>query len=178
MRTPGNLTESAGRHLVAIANLRRSRGYARVSDVAKSLGITRGSASLTLKSLKKKGFVQEDENRFLMLTNEGRNQAEGILEKKQLLYRLLAEVLELPHEVADEDSHRLEHLLSNQAAGQLARFLKLYQRATPEIEWFRRAWSEFDPPCVRYPEECQACFARCFVNGVEDSSLSSRPLGS
>ena len=46
------ISHSVAHHLTAIHELMGDLGYARVSDVARALEITRGSASLTLKALK------------------------------------------------------------------------------------------------------------------------------
>ena len=65
------ITHSAAHHLVAIAELLEKFGYARVSDVARLLEITRGSVSVTLKGLKQRGLVTEDGRRFLGLSDDG-----------------------------------------------------------------------------------------------------------
>ena len=65
------LSHSAAHHLMAIHELRAAHGYARVSDVAKHLSITKGSVSTAMKHLKERGYVQEDLNRFLELTDQG-----------------------------------------------------------------------------------------------------------
>ena len=59
------LTHSAAHHLLAVIELREKRGYARVTDVARLLNITTGSASTNLKILRQKNLIIEDENRFL-----------------------------------------------------------------------------------------------------------------
>ena len=51
------ITHSAAHHLLAVMDLRKDRGYARVTDVAKYLNITTGSASTNLKNLKQKGHA-------------------------------------------------------------------------------------------------------------------------
>ena len=65
------LSHSAAHHLMAIHQLRKEHGYARVSDIAKHLSITKGSVSTAMKHLKERGYVQEDPNRFLELTERG-----------------------------------------------------------------------------------------------------------
>ena len=50
------ITHSAAHHLMAIGDLTQRLGYARVSDVAKQLKITRGSVSISLRGLKKDGL--------------------------------------------------------------------------------------------------------------------------
>ena len=65
------LSHSAAHYLMTIHELLSSNGYARVTDIAKRLNITRGSCSISLRPLKKKGLVIEDENKFLKLSDEG-----------------------------------------------------------------------------------------------------------
>ena len=72
------VTHSVAHHLVAIADLLDKHGYARVSDVARHLEITRGSVSVTLKNLKASGLVIEDERRFLGLSEGGMSIARAI----------------------------------------------------------------------------------------------------
>ena len=50
------LTHSAAHHLMAVHELRTRHGYARVSDVAKYLKITKGSVSSAMKHLKERGY--------------------------------------------------------------------------------------------------------------------------
>src|SRR5216683_229186 len=66
------LTHSAAHHLMAIDELGAEYGgWARVSDIAKELGITRGSVSINLRALKKRGYVTTDEHRMVKLSHKG-----------------------------------------------------------------------------------------------------------
>ena len=90
-----NITHSAAHHLIAVMELKQSRGYARVTDVAKQLNITTGSASTNLKNLKGKGLIIEDENRFLNLSSEGEQIAKLVLRRNKVLTDFLVEVLKV-----------------------------------------------------------------------------------
>ena len=46
------LTHSMAHYLMAISELRAEHGYARATDVAKRLGVTKGSASIALKAIR------------------------------------------------------------------------------------------------------------------------------
>ncbi len=118
-----NITHSAAHHLTAIHELREKRGYARVTDVAKHLNITTGSASTNLKSLKSKGLITEDENRFLALTEEGLAIAKAVLSRKGILERFFEDVLKVSHEQAEIDACKTEHLISSETAKKLTRFV-------------------------------------------------------
>ncbi len=116
------VTHSAAHHLLAILELTKKRGYARVTDVAKFLEITTGSASTNLKSLKQKGFVVEDDNRFLTLSEEGKVIAEGILNRRNVLEKFFIEVLGVTEEQAGIDACKTEHLLSAETTTKMAEF--------------------------------------------------------
>ena len=110
------ITHSAAHHLVAIAELREKYGYARVSDVARLLEITRGSVSVTRKGLKQRGLVIEDDRRFLGLSESGRAIASSIQAKKRVMRKLFVEVLGVGEQQADIDTCKIEHLVSGETA--------------------------------------------------------------
>ncbi|NMC62461.1 MAG: metal-dependent transcriptional regulator [SAR324 cluster bacterium] len=121
-----NITHSAAHHMLAILELRASRGYARVTDVAKYLHITTGSASTNLKSLKLKGMVIEDDNKFLTLSDEGENLARAILSRKKILKQFLTDVLKVNAEQAEIDTCKTEHLISPETTKKLQKFLEAW----------------------------------------------------
>jgi DtxR family Mn-dependent transcriptional regulator len=136
------VSHSVAHHVVAIANLREKQGYARVSDVAKVLNITRGSASLTLKSLKQKGLVLEDENRFLLLSDGGQFIADSVRGKRLVMRKFFSEVLGVPADQAEVDTCKVEHLISEDAAHRLAMFLRFLGSDDPKVKAFREAWKD------------------------------------
>lgn len=118
------VTHSAAHHLLAILELTDKRGYARVTDVAKHLNITTGSASTNLKSLKHKGLVEEDDNRFLHLSTEGKKLAEAIVSRRNILQSFFTSVLGVSVDQAEIDACKTEHLLSKETTEKMATFAK------------------------------------------------------
>ena len=117
------ITHSAAHHLLAILELKDKRGYARVTDVAKHLNITTGSASTNLKSLKSRGLVVEDDNRFLTLSQEGETLAKAVVTRKRLFKKFLIDVLRVSEDQAEIDACKTEHLISAESARKLQKFL-------------------------------------------------------
>ena len=117
-----NITHSAAHHLTAILELKEMRGYARVTDVAKHLNITTGSASTNLKTLKAKGFIEEDDNRFLSLTKEGESIARAVINRKAILLKFFTDILKIEPEQAEVDACKTEHLISSETARKLHKF--------------------------------------------------------
>jgi len=122
------ITHSAAHHLLAIQELTSKRGYARVTDVAKFLEITTGSASTNLKGLKQKGFVVEDDNRFLVLSDEGTKIADAILVRRQVLEEFLMNVLGVDPVTAEIDACKTEHLLSMETTNKMQAFTNAYKK--------------------------------------------------
>ena len=115
---------------MAILELSAKRGYARVSDVAKHLQITTGSASTNLKSLKQKKLVVEDDNKFLSLSETGRKLAEGIVHQREILVQFLQEVLGVDPHQAEIDACKTEHLFSLETTSKMQEFAKRYAKAS------------------------------------------------
>ena len=124
-----NITHSAAHHILAVKELRETRGYARVTDVAKFLNITTGSASTNLKNLKSKGLIVEDENRFLALSDQGESLAEAVTTRKKVFYEFLVDVLNVDPEQAEIDACKTEHLISGETTQKLQNFIKQQKAA-------------------------------------------------
>lgn len=122
------VTHSAAHHLLAILELSDKRGYARVSDVAKHLQITTGSASTNLRGLKEKQLVIEDENKFLLLSEEGKKLAEGIVHQREILIEFLTNVLGVTPHQAEVDACKTEHLFSFETTSKMQEFAKKFSK--------------------------------------------------
>ena len=137
------VSHSVAHHLVAIAELLEEYGYARVSDVARRLGITRGSVSITLKGLKQKGLVTDDDRRFLGLSDEGRKITDSIRAKKAVMKDLFVRFLRVDEEQADLDTCKLEHLISPDTATRAQSLLDFLDSGAQEATEFLDAFGSF-----------------------------------
>lgn len=118
------LTHSMAHYLMAIAELRDEHGYARITDVARKLGVTKGSASIALRAMREKGYVTEDENRMLLLTEAGRSAVTSITGSRNEFLKFFHEVLGVDEHTALEDACKLEHLVSPITTQKLRAFLE------------------------------------------------------
>lgn len=119
------LTHSVAHYLMAIDQLRKEFGYARVTDVAGKLNISRGAASLALSQLKERKLVTEDPNRFLLLTKEGEILAHTVEHNFALLTYFFEKILGVDSEIARADACKMEHLISPESSLSLTRFLNI-----------------------------------------------------
>lgn len=155
------ITHSAAHHLMAIDELFGRLGYARVSDVARQLNITRGSVSISLKPLKEAGLIEQDENRHLRLSGRGQKLVDQIKAKRLLMKRLFSEVLGVEAEQAEIDACKLEHLISGMTAQKLISLFKFFDSGNPAVGVFLSAFRQFDPTCATHDGTCSSCDVQC-----------------
>jgi DtxR family Mn-dependent transcriptional regulator len=146
------ITHSAAHHLMAIDDLVSQLGYARVSDIAKQLNITRGSVSISLKPMKEAGLVLQDENRHLRLSETGQRLVDAVKNKRGLVQRLLSELLGVAEEQAEIDACKLEHLISNETARRLVAFFRFVDSQSQAGGDFLSSWRTRGGGCDRGPE--------------------------
>ncbi len=119
-----DLTHSMVHYLLAIHKLKEAKGYARVTDIAHEMGLTKGSVSTALTNLKKRELVIEDESKFLSLSPAGHEAVHGILSNRTLLYYFLKDIIGVDEEIAHKDSCLMEHLMSSETRENFFKFMK------------------------------------------------------
>lgn len=120
-----DLTHSMVHYLLAIHKLKESKGYARVTDIAHEMGLTKGSVSTALTNLKKRDLVLEDESKFLSLSSSGHEAVHGILSSRTLLFYFLKDIIGVDEEIAHKDSCLMEHLMSAESREKFFNFMKV-----------------------------------------------------
>ena len=108
----GNRSSSAAEdYLERIQELIDAKGYARVVDIAGSLGISQASVTNMVKLLDSEGFVHHEKYRGLVLTPEGEQIARAISRRHKILTDFFLLMGVSPDEV-DRDVEGMEHHLS------------------------------------------------------------------
>jgi len=128
------LTHSMAHYLLTIHKLKEMKGYARVTDIAKDMGLTKGSVSTALNNLKKRDLVVEDESKFLSLSETGHEEVHSILSNRTLLYYFLKDFLGVDDEVAHKDSCLMEHLLSEDTRAKFFNFMKNFANVENKLK--------------------------------------------
>lgn len=118
------LSHSMVHYLLTIHKLKEEKGYARVTDIAKELNLTKGSVSTAITSLQKRDLVVEDDNRFLSLSPLGHDEVHSILTSRTLLFYFFKDIVGVEESIAHKDSCLMEHLLSHQTRDKFFHFMK------------------------------------------------------
>jgi DtxR family transcriptional regulator, Mn-dependent transcriptional regulator len=111
-------------YLLAIHKLKETKGYARVTDIALEMGLTKGSVSTALTNLKKRELVLEDDSKFLSLSDTGHHAVHDILSSRTLLYYFLKDIVGVSEETAHKDSCLMEHLMSEESRDKFFHFMQ------------------------------------------------------
>ena len=119
------VSHSMAHYLVTLRDLRASQGYARVTDIADELGVTKGTVSVQIRHLKERGYVAEDKARHLGLTETGQSVARQVVYNRTTLIRFLNRVLEVDPGQAEVDACKIEHLLSPVTSHKLLSLVQL-----------------------------------------------------
>lgn len=161
------LTHSAAHHLLAIHEVgQKYGGWARVSDIARQLDITRGSVSINLRALKKRGWIATGEHHLVKLSPKGLKAVQSVVATRTVVKAFLTEVLGTPEPQAEIDSCKVEHLISPSTAHRLVRFMRFLTSGDPVAKKLLERLRAFDEAC---PEDrtCDVCKGRCLVDDLE-----------
>lgn len=120
-----DLTHSMAHYLLSIHKLREEKGYARITDIARELNLTKGSVSTGMSNLRKKGLISEEEqSKFVLLTEQGHHEVHQILSTRILLFHFLKDFMGVDLASAQSDACAIEHLLSDATRRQFFAVMK------------------------------------------------------
>lgn len=108
------VNESAENYLETILVLSKSLPVVRSVDIAEKLGFKKSSVSVAMKNLREKNHITSTKEGYIYLTDSGREIAEMIFERHELLSSWL-EQLGVDKQIAAEDACRIEHVISKES---------------------------------------------------------------
>jgi DtxR family manganese transport transcriptional regulator len=104
-------SELAEDYVEAIADLSASQGEARVTDLARRLGVTHVTVNKTISRLRRAGFVTAQPYRAIFLTDKGRKLAAASKRRHEIVVAFLRS-LGISERVAEIDAEGIEHHVS------------------------------------------------------------------
>ncbi len=131
-KTRNGITTKAEDYLERIHELIETKGYARVSDIAEALELTRPTVSIMVQRLSQSGFIDYEKYRGLRLTDEGTRVANRIRDRHAILTKFLT-MLDLPEEVVARDTEGIEHHLSGETLEKLARLVSFWEKKPAKL---------------------------------------------
>ena len=105
--------ESAEDYLEKILMLSQRNGTVRSIDIASEMGFSKPSISIAMKKLRENGYIGMDDNNLITLTPSGREIAERIYRRHELLRRVLT-AIGVDEKTAADEACRIEHDISEE----------------------------------------------------------------
>jgi len=104
--------ESGENYLETILILQKKNGSVRSIDIANELDYTKASISRAMSILKKVGYITMENSGNILLTDLGKQKANEIYERHQVITKYLVNALNIKENIADTDACRIEHVIS------------------------------------------------------------------
>lgn len=103
--------ESGEDYLEAILMIWNEKNECHAVDVAHKLNVSKPSVSRAMGILRDEGYIFVDENLHINLTEKGREKAQDIYDRHQLLTCFLVKVTGVDEEQAEHNACRIEHVI-------------------------------------------------------------------
>lgn len=117
--------ESAENYLETILMLSKTHPVVRSVDIATELGFKKSSVSVAMKNLRESGHITVTKEGFIYLTESGKEIAEMIYERHELLSSWLIS-LGVDKNTATEDACRIEHDISKESFDAIKKVIKAH----------------------------------------------------
>ena len=117
-----NTNESSENYLETILILSKKHPVVRSVDIATELDFKKSSVSVAMKKLRESGHIQVSPEGYITLTESGREIADCIYERHQLISSWLIR-LGVDEKVAVRDACRIEHVISAESFAAIKRHI-------------------------------------------------------
>jgi DtxR family transcriptional regulator, Mn-dependent transcriptional regulator len=121
------LTFTMENYLEAVYELSVDNTGSRVSDIAFRLNVSKASVNNAMNVLAKRGLVEYEKYREIILTAEGHRLAKIISEKHTIIKHFLITALGVDKETADTDACAIEHVISSLSVDKMNEFMEYNQ---------------------------------------------------
>lgn len=120
-----NTTESSENYLETILILSKKLPVVRSVDIANELDFKKSSVSIAMKNLREKNYITVTDAGFIYLTDAGKEIADMIYERHELITSLLVK-LGVDEVTAATDACRIEHVISRKSFDAIKKFAEKY----------------------------------------------------
>ncbi len=161
------VSHSMAHYLQAVAAIKTAKGFAKVSEIADRLGVSKSGVTSMLRTLHSRGFVDHERYGCVELTDTGRELASRTESNRRVLSVFLSEILAVPEDVASEDACMIEHLVSPQVMIELLRLTSFMRSEHESARAFRAAFRASPGACAHHaPGACDLCGDSCLRDSL------------
>ena len=117
------ISKSLEEYLKTIYVLKKQNENVRITDIAEKMSCTKPSVNKAINNLKFEGLVNYEAYGAIELTSDGEILARKILEKYDIVYLFLKEVLNLKEEEAKSEADKIKLVMNDNTINNLAKFV-------------------------------------------------------
>ena len=117
------ISKSLEEYLKTIYVLKKQNENVRITDIAEKMSCTKPSVNKAINNLKFEGLVNYEAYGVIELTSDGEILARKILEKYDIVYLFLKEVLNLKEEEAKSEADKIKLVMNDNTINNLAKFV-------------------------------------------------------
>lgn len=121
------IQESAEMYLETIISLQNQKGNVRAIDISREMGFSRPTVSIAVHKLEENGYLKIDESGFISLLPPGKEIAEKILERHNILKNVFIR-LGVSEKTAEKDACRIEHVISEETFDCLKKHINSFKQ--------------------------------------------------
>jgi DtxR family Mn-dependent transcriptional regulator len=120
----GKPTSSVVEDYLQILHYLTRDGYPVIAArLAERLSVTPPTVTVTLQRMQRDGLIEHGPRKEILLTAEGRREAEDIVRRHALAERLLTDLLKMPWHESHEEAHGVEHVITPKIEARLLQAL-------------------------------------------------------
>lgn len=127
------LTESVEDYLESVLVLSSKLPHVRSVDVASHLGFSKPSVSHAVRLLSEEGLLEVTKNKFLVLTDKGREVAEHTYARHVFFTDMLM-AIGVDQTTTETDACRIEHVISQETFDAIVRYYKEHEDHKEQAE--------------------------------------------
>lgn len=117
------ISKSLEEYLKTIYIIKKQNASVRVTDIANRMNCSKPSVNKALYNLKDNKLINYESYGTIELTEEGENLARKIIEKYDIVYLFLKEVLELEQTSAQKEAERIKTVIMDDTINKLAKYV-------------------------------------------------------
>ena len=155
------ISHSVAHYLMAIDAIVRKRSECRAADISRLLSVSRNAVSLQLQTLFKQDLAQIDDRR-ISLTKKGLDAVDHLIAMRRAFRFMLVEFLGVDPDVAEQDSCKVEHLLSPETGAKLLKLVKFIGSNDAHAQEFLASLKQFKSQCS-LDQDCPICHSSCVI---------------
>lgn len=118
------LTRAREDYFEAVLILSERYASIRPIDLAKFMEVSKATVSVTSAALCRAGYLYYDKRKAIKFTPKGRQAAESVLKKHNILFQFLTSNLGIPRSAAHEAACKMEHSIDLDMAEKLSNFIE------------------------------------------------------